>query len=55
MRHAALALGLALPWLHAIVGAVVNFSPVHHLLLSSGPSFGTDAREQVYLAYQLTL
>jgi hypothetical protein len=37
------------------LGAIVNFSEFHHLLLSAGPSFGGDAREQAYLAYQLTI
>lgn len=37
------------------LGAIVNLSERHHLLLSAGPSFGGDAREQAYLAYQLTI
>jgi hypothetical protein len=37
------------------LGAIVNFSELHHLLLSAGPSFGGDTREQAYLAYQLTI
>ena len=37
------------------LGAIVNVSERHHVLLSAGPSFGGDAREQAYLAYQLTI
>ena len=37
------------------LGAVVDFSEEHHLLLSAGPSFGTSAKAQAYLAYQLTI
>jgi hypothetical protein len=37
------------------VGLVVNFSEMHHLLVSAGPAFGGDARAQGYLAYQLTI
>lgn len=37
------------------LGAVVNFTDLHHLLLSGGPSFGNDAVAQAYLAYQLTI
>jgi outer membrane putative beta-barrel porin/alpha-amylase len=36
-------------------GLIVDFSERHHLLLSAGPSFGTDVRAQTYLAYLLTL
>ncbi len=36
-------------------GAIVNFSALHHLLLSAGPSLGTDDVAQAYLAYQLTI
>jgi hypothetical protein len=35
-------------------GFIVDFSERHHLLLSAGPSFGTDDRARTYLAYQLT-
>jgi hypothetical protein len=37
------------------LGTVVDFSEHHHLLLSAGPSFGTNAAAQAYLAYQLTI
>lgn len=37
------------------LGAVVDFSEQHHLLVSAGPSFGTSVKAQAYLAYQLTL
>jgi hypothetical protein len=37
------------------LGAVVDFSEQHHLLLSAGPSFGTSSEAQAYLAYQLTI
>jgi hypothetical protein len=37
------------------LGTVVDFSDEHHLLLSAGPSFGTSAEAQAYLAYQLTI
>jgi hypothetical protein len=37
------------------VGLVVNFSSLHHLLVSGGPAFGGEARAQAYLAYQLTI
>lgn len=37
------------------LGAIVNFSELRHLLVSVGPSFGGDTREQAYLAYQLTI
>jgi hypothetical protein len=37
------------------VGVIVDLSERHHLLLSAGPSFGTDDRVQAYVAYQLTL
>jgi len=37
------------------LGTVINFSEHHHLLLSGGPSFRSDAIAQAYLAYQLTL
>jgi hypothetical protein len=37
------------------IGFIVDMSEQHHLLLSGGPSFGTDDRAQAYLAYQLTL
>ena len=37
------------------LGTVVDFSNEHHLLLSAGPSFGTSAEAQAYLAYQLTI
>jgi hypothetical protein len=37
------------------VGLVVNFTPLHHLLMSGGPAFGGEARAQAYLAYQLTI
>jgi len=37
------------------MGFIVNLSEQHHLLLSAGPSFGTDDRAQAYLAYQLTI
>jgi hypothetical protein len=37
------------------LGAVVDFSEQQHLLLSAGPSFGTSAKAQAYLAYQLTI
>jgi hypothetical protein len=35
-------------------GVVADLSERHHLLLSAGPSFGTDARAQAYLGYLLT-
>jgi len=37
------------------LGTVINFSDNHHLLLSAGPSFRTDATGQAYIAYQLTI
>jgi hypothetical protein len=37
------------------LGAIVNISDLHHILLSAGPSFGGDAALQAYLAYQLTI
>jgi hypothetical protein len=37
------------------MGFIVDLSEQHHLLLSAGPSFGTEDRAQAYLAYQLTL
>jgi hypothetical protein len=37
------------------LGTVVDFSEQQHLLLSAGPSFGTSAKAQAYLAYQLTI
>jgi hypothetical protein len=37
------------------VGLGVDFSAMHHLLLSAGPAFGGDARAQAYVAYQLTI
>ena len=37
------------------VGFIVDMSEQHHLLLSAGPSFGTDDLAQAYLAYQLTI
>ena len=37
------------------LGAVINVSEHHHLLLSVGPSFRTDAIGQAYFAYQLTI
>jgi hypothetical protein len=37
------------------MGFIVDLSEQHHLLLSAGPSIGTDDRAQAYLAYQLTL
>jgi hypothetical protein len=37
------------------LGTVINFSEQHHLLLSAGPSFRSDAIGQVYVAYQLTI
>jgi len=37
------------------LGAIINFSERHHLLLSAGPSFRSDAVVQAYLAYQLTI
>jgi hypothetical protein len=37
------------------IGLVVDFSEMHHLLLSAGPAFGGDDRAQAYLAYQLTI
>ena len=37
------------------LGAVLDLSEQHHCLLSAGPSFGTQAKAQAYLAYQLTL
>lgn len=37
------------------LGTVLDFSEHHHLLLSAGPSFGTSAEAQAYLAYQLTI
>jgi hypothetical protein len=36
------------------LGAVINLSDLQHVLVSGGPSFGTDAFMQAYLAYQLT-
>lgn len=39
----------------ANLGAVINLSELHHVLISAGPSFGTDAVMQAYLAYQLTI
>ncbi len=36
-------------------GLIVDLSERDHLLLSGGPSFGTEARAQGYLAYLLTL
>jgi hypothetical protein len=36
-------------------GLIVDLTARHHLLLSAGPSFGSDVRAQAYLAYQLTL
>ncbi len=43
------------PQLQPNLGAVINLSEKHHLLVSAGPSFGTGAVMQAYLAYQLTL
>jgi hypothetical protein len=37
------------------LGAIVNLSELHHVLLSAGPAFGGDAAAQAYLAYQLTI
>jgi hypothetical protein len=37
------------------LGTVIDLSEQHHLLLSAGPSFGTTAEAQAYLAYQLTI
>ena len=37
------------------LGTVINVSDHHHLLLSAGPSFRTDAIGQAYVAYQLTI
>jgi hypothetical protein len=37
------------------LGTVVDFSEQQHLLLSTGPSFGTSTKGQAYLAYQLTI
>jgi hypothetical protein len=37
------------------VGAVVDFTPDHHLLVSCGRSIAGDSRLLGYLAYQLTL
>ncbi len=37
------------------LGAVINLSELHHVLVSAGPSFGTDQVMQAYLAYQLTI
>lgn len=37
------------------LGAIVNFSELHHLLVSAGPSFGGDDALQAYLSYQLTI
>jgi hypothetical protein len=37
------------------LGLIVDFSDRHHLLASAGPAFGGDARDQGYLAYQLTI
>jgi len=36
-------------------GLVIDFSSLHHLLMSGGPAFGGEARAQAYLAYQLTI
>lgn len=41
--------------LHVNLGAIVNLTSNHHLLISAGPAFGGDARGQAYLAYQLTI
>lgn len=37
------------------VGLVADFSERQHLLLSVGPSFGSDTRAQAYVGYLLTL
>jgi len=37
------------------LGTIINFSCLHHLLCSLGPSFGSDSAMQAYLAYQLTI
>ncbi len=37
------------------LGTAINFSEHHHVLLSAGPSFRTDAIGQAYIAYQLTI
>ena len=37
------------------LGLVVNFTEVHHLLLSAGPAFGGEALGQGYVAYQITI
>ena len=37
------------------LGLVVNFTEVHHLLVSAGPAFGGEALGQGYVAYQITI
>jgi hypothetical protein len=37
------------------LGLIVDFTEMHHLLLSLGPAFGADPGGQGYLAYQLTI
>jgi hypothetical protein len=37
------------------LGAVVDFTAHHHLLLSGGPAFGGETGGQGYAAYQLTI
>jgi hypothetical protein len=37
------------------LGAVLNVTSHHHVLVSGGPAFGAGVRAQAYLAYQLTI